>query len=88
VIISGDAVKNELYIENGWVTTENGLFEGSVLVWDGIIISLSREIFPSTDHQVIDLQSRILMPSLVDGHVHLNEPGHSYLEGYANQEKM
>ena len=32
--------------------------------------------------EVLDLQGKLLLPGVVDGHVHFNEPGREHWEGY------
>ena len=32
--------------------------------------------------EVIDLQGKVLLPGVVDAHVHFNEPGREHWEGY------
>ncbi|KAG6249275.1 hypothetical protein E4U24_002332 [Claviceps purpurea] len=52
----------------------------------GKIISVTPQILPSTsfppDALYIDVSPRLLLPGLVDAHVHLNEPGRTPWEGF------
>lgn len=52
----------------------------------GTIVSIAREVLPPSafpaNTQYIDYSPRVLMPGLVDAHVHLNEPGRTEWEGF------
>ncbi|KAG6053069.1 hypothetical protein E4U17_005062 [Claviceps sp. LM77 group G4] len=52
----------------------------------GKIVSVTPQILPSTsfppDALYIDVSPRLLLPGLVDAHVHLNEPGRTPWEGF------
>ena len=52
----------------------------------GKIISIFHSVLPSTDFPLgvhyTDYSPRILLPGLVDAHVHLNEPGRTEWEGF------
>ncbi|MEE2829559.1 MAG: allantoinase AllB [Myxococcota bacterium] len=62
------------------VLTREGLRPACVLVSEGRIEGLVSE--PPADRVVTDLGRLILMPGLVDSHVHINEPGRTDWEGY------
>ncbi len=55
----------------------------SVLIEDGRIVSLSKEVPALSGAQVIELKNGYLFPGFVDVHVHLREPGFSYKETIA-----
>jgi allantoinase len=72
----------DLYLKNAQVVTEKAVFPGGVVVDSGKIaevISGNTEINAS---EVIDLKGKLLLPGIVDGHVHFNEPGREHWEGY------
>lgn len=52
-----------------------------VLIRDGVIDSIGDEL--STDGEILDLGGQILLPGLVDMHVHLREPGREDTETVA-----
>ena len=58
----------------------NGRFENKdVAIVGGRIVSVSDSL-PTEGFSVIDLNNRLVVPGLVDVHVHLREPGFSYKE--------
>ena len=50
-----------------------------VLVEDGKIKDIQKHI-ENFDKEVIDAQGKLLLPGLIDVHVHLREPGHEHKE--------
>lgn len=72
----------DLYLINSEVVTDHEIFHGGVVVTDGKISELIRGDRPVAATRVIDLQGKVLLPGLIDGHVHLNEPGREEWEGY------
>jgi len=63
------------------VLTPEGL-ESAVVLVDGGLIEAVVEC-PPDDRPCEDLGDALLMPGLVDSHVHINEPGRTEWEGYA-----
>lgn len=69
-----------LYLRNGLVVTEAGAFHGGVLVTDGVITGLVAGDPDVAADRTLDLEGKWLLPGLVDGHVHFNEPGREHWE--------
>lgn len=64
------------------VVTPEGLRPATVLVKDGRIVEVAAwEDVPATAH-LRDYGDYVLMPGLVDTHVHINEPGRTEWEGF------
>jgi len=72
----------ELVIRGRRVVTEHGVGPASVHVTRGYISSIS--IFEDVPEgaELVEAYDAILMPGLVDTHVHLNEPGRTDWEGF------
>ncbi|MHC1781869.1 MAG: allantoinase AllB [Anaerolineaceae bacterium] len=72
----------DLYLKNAQIVTEASVFSGGVVVEAG---KITRVITGSADvdaREVIDLQGKLLLPGVVDGHAHFNQPGRDHWEGY------
>ncbi len=75
-------MKADLYLRNGRVVTETDVFHGGVVVTNGTITQVVAGT-PSIDAmETMDLQGKWVLPGLVDGHVHCNEPGLEEWERY------
>src|SRR5512135_1523470 len=72
----------DLYLKNAQVVTENAAFPGGVLVDSGKIAAVVSGTAEIEADQVLDLKGRLLLPGIVDGHVHFNQPGRDHWEGY------
>ena len=60
------------------VLTDDGLVPATVTCRDGVIVSIDAEPHPDAK----DLGDRVIMPGIVDTHVHVNEPGRTEWEGW------
>ncbi|SFC68544.1 allantoinase AllB [Pseudoalteromonas denitrificans] len=72
---------NYFAIRSQRVVTSNGIIAATVIVKNGLIDSID-----TYDCQlqcpVDDIGNKVLMPGLVDSHVHINEPGRTEWEGF------
>jgi allantoinase len=64
------------------VLTPAGIRPAVVLVKDGRITDVLSELPEGFDEQVTDLSDSVLMPGVIDPHVHINEPGRTDWEGF------
>jgi allantoinase len=64
------------------VVTVRGEEACCVVVRDGSIAALTPYDEPPADAECIELGDAVLLPGLVDAHVHLNEPGRTDWEGF------
>ena len=72
----------DLYLKNGRFITETGESYSGVTIQDGKIVQLVRGEVAIAAREEIDLDGRLVLPGLVDDHVHFNEPGREHWEGY------
>ncbi len=64
------------------ICTPEGMRRAFVLVQDGVIADVV-STWPEGSFPVItDLQHKVLMPGIIDPHVHINEPGRTEWEGF------
>ena len=72
----------DLYLKDALVVAETGTFRGGVVVANGTVIRLVAGAPDIAAATCLDLRGRVLLPGLVDGHVHFNEPGRTDWEGF------
>jgi allantoinase len=63
------------------VITPHGIIQASVLIKKGLIVDVLSEL-PAGDFPVTDIGNKVLMPGIIDPHVHINEPGRTDWEGF------
>ena len=64
------------------VHTTDGVKEAVVVIKDGKISDIIAPELAHPDCPVEDLHNLVLMPGLIDSHVHVNEPGRTEWEGF------
>ena len=74
--------KIDLYLRNARIVTESREFEGGVAVAAGRIKQVVEGDIEMEADEVIDATGLLLMPGLVDAHVHFSEPGRGHWEGF------
>lgn len=72
----------DLYLKNARVVTEDEDFLGGVVVQGEKVLDVVKGVPQIEALEVIDLEGLILLPGVIDGHVHFNEPGREHWEGY------
>ena len=72
----------DLFLKNGRIVTESEIIAGGVAVQEGKIAAIIPRGQEVDARQVVDLEGKMVLPGLVDGHVHFNEPGRTHWEGY------
>ena len=81
VIIMGDLIlKNCKTVNNNIV---------NLIIEDGKIKEIKKELLPSdkTTDKIIDLEEKIIIPGLIDPHVHLRDPGLTHKEDWESGSK-
>jgi allantoinase len=73
-------------IQSNRVITPGGIKKAVVLIKDGRIAGVMSDL-PEGDFPVTDLGDKVLMPGIVDPHVHINEPGRTEWEGFETATK-
>lgn len=74
-----------MFFKNARILTENGLEPFDIVVENGFVTDIlnpaaeEKEVF-SDGKAVISLKNKIILPGLIDVHVHLREPGFFYKE--------
>lgn len=73
----------DLYVRNGRVVTSSESFSGGVLVAEGRILEVVRGNPDIAVTEILDAGGQLILPGLVDPHVHFSEPGRGRWEGFA-----
>jgi allantoinase len=72
----------DLCITNARIVDERGEFHGAIGIRDGRIAALLAGTPDAPARETIDAAGRVLLPGLIDAHVHFNEPGRTDWEGF------
>ncbi|MEO9210020.1 MAG: allantoinase AllB [Ginsengibacter sp.] len=64
------------------IITPNGIVEATILINDGLIESIIEGELQSYSFPVMDFGNHVVMPGIIDPHVHINEPGRTEWEGF------
>jgi allantoinase len=73
--------EHERVIRSSRVVLPDGVRPAAIVVRDGLIADIY-DPKVGTSTQVIDFQDSVVMPGIVDTHVHINEPGRTEWEGF------
>jgi dihydroorotase-like cyclic amidohydrolase len=68
----------DLYLKNARVVTENVVFLGGAVVRSGKMAEIVSGDAEADAGEVIDLQGKLLLPRVVDGHVHFDQSGRDH----------
>jgi len=79
--------KYDLLIKNGSVVMDSGVVKTDIIIKDGKIAGLLVDACSDEAEKVIDAQELLVMPGLIDSHVHINEPGRESWEGFETGSK-
>ncbi|HTA62500.1 MAG TPA: allantoinase AllB [Bacteroidia bacterium] len=69
------------------VLIENKLQNATLLIKDGIIVDILNDKLTTADFPIEDVGNLVVMPGLIDSHVHINEPGRTEWEGFETMTK-
>ena len=77
------------YIKNTLIVNENRIFKGGILIEDGYISQIIEGIsnIEKPDINIIDGESKILIPGIIDDQVHFREPGLTHKAGIYSESK-
>jgi allantoinase len=64
------------------VLIEDHLSEATVFISDGQIVEISIGLDTKDEFEFRDYKNQVIMPGLIDCHVHINEPGRTNWEGF------
>ncbi|MFA9436736.1 MAG: allantoinase AllB [Candidatus Bathyarchaeota archaeon] len=64
----------DIVIKNGLMVLPSGITQGSLVIDDGKIIGILKSSEPKAD-RIIDATGKVVLPGMIDMHVHLRDPG-------------
>jgi allantoinase len=76
----------EFILHSKRTITPQGIQNAFVWIKDGLIVDISQSN-PESNLQLIDVGDSVLMPGVIDPHVHINEPGRTEWEGFDTMTK-
>ncbi len=74
-----------IHSKHCWI--DGALQEATIYFYEGIITDITIGALSSINEQVIDYGSAVIMPGVIDAHVHINEPGRTSWEGFETATK-
>lgn len=72
----------DLGIYSSRILTENGFMDGTVLIKNGVISKIIQGKVADSTCPIEDVKDFVVMPGVIDCHVHINEPGRTEWEGF------
>jgi dihydroorotase (multifunctional complex type) len=73
-------VTQHLFIKSGWVVKKTTAAPVNVLIADERIVAVGPGVEPPPDAEIVDASGLLMLPGLIDVHVHLREPGGEHKE--------
>jgi allantoinase len=72
-------MQHDLVIRDGTIVTHDGLLSADLSIADGQIAAIGPELAGGSES--VDASGLVVMPALIDVHLHFNEPGRTEWEG-------
>ena len=79
--------KIDVLIKNGLIVNHAGRFEGDLAIKGEKIAGLFLPGSINAAEQIIDAKGKLVLPGIIDSHVHFNEPGRQEWEGFETGSK-
>jgi allantoinase len=74
--------KVDLVIKGGKIVSSDGTLAAGLAVQNGRIVAISQETHLPPARQVIEADGLLILPGLIDPHVHMRDPGHTEREDW------
>lgn len=74
----------DLLVRRGQVVSEDGLQEQTIAIADGSVAAIVLNGAEPDARETIDANGKLVLPGLVDSHVHFREPGLTHKEDFAS----
>jgi dihydroorotase (multifunctional complex type) len=69
-----------LFIQDGWIVKETTAAPVNILVEGERIVAVGPDVMPEGTVKIVNASGRLVLPGMVDAHVHLREPGGEHKE--------
>lgn len=77
-------MRAEVLVQGGTLVSEHEVLAADLAIVEGRVAAIVEPGATGIQAETrIDARGRLILPGLVDGHVHFNEPGRTHWEGYA-----
>lgn len=77
-------MRAEILVQGGTLVTEHEVLAADVAIVAGRVAGILEPGSEGVQAETrVDARGKLILPGLVDGHVHFNEPGRTHWEGYA-----
>jgi len=73
-----------LLVKGGTVVLPHGVYNFDILIEDGKIVKLGHDLSKPPGFNVVDARGLLVLPGVVDEHVHMREPGLEYKDNFYN----
>lgn len=70
----------KILLKNGRIFSGGSFINADAAIKDGVITAVGQTVSPDGFDRVFDCENMLILPGLVDVHVHLRQPGFSYKE--------
>ncbi|MHA2373922.1 MAG: amidohydrolase family protein, partial [Candidatus Thorarchaeota archaeon] len=72
----------DLIIKDGTIFTPSGVMRCNIAVDDSKIVSLVSDSKSPNADRIIDCAGKLVLPGIIDPHVHFRDPGYTHKEDY------
>ncbi|MFX0096409.1 MAG: dihydroorotase family protein [Candidatus Hodarchaeota archaeon] len=72
----------DLKIKNARIYTSDGLYAGGLTIKDGVIMRIGKNTALPDGRETLDAKKKLLIPGMIDAHVHLRDMNQSYKEDF------
>lgn len=80
-------MKADLVIRNGRIYTDGAFFDGGIAAKDGVTVCVAKNDMLPDGADVIDAKGMLVLPGIVDSHVHVRDPGHRERGTFATESR-
>ncbi|HDN76189.1 MAG TPA: allantoinase AllB [Acidilobales archaeon] len=76
--------EGNLVVRNGTIVTPDGIYQADIVIEEGVIREIGKNLSKPSGFEVIDAKGMLVLPGIVDEHVHMREPGLEYKDDFTH----